>query len=211
MAVSTIDAEQVIAGVSNALRSFICASVPRIASEAAVTFDSPAKLDSENENKLALYLYQMELNPELRNTSPALSAVQSNPSSLASLTLTPAPLAVDLLYMLVVYGQSAEYEQMIAGSIVNLLDRSGRIPSDFIGPALRASGNSGLAIVPQPASIHVLRDLWAAFPNKAYHLTKLYSISPVRLPAPTSVSADMTVNVNPVGATVTDPPPKAVG
>lgn len=211
MVVSTIDAEQVITSVSNALRGFICANVPRIASEAAVTFDSPAKIDSENENRLALYLYQIELNPALRNVAPALSPVQSNPSSLASLTLTQAPLAVDLLYMLVVYGQSAEYEQMIAGSIVDLLDRNGRIPTDFLNPALRSSGNGDLAIVPQPTSIHALRDLWAAFPNKAYHMTKLYTISPVRLPARTSASADMVMEANPIGMTVTDPPPKAAG
>ncbi len=202
------DPEQVIAGVSNALRNLICAYVPRVASEESVMFDSPAAYDGTGENRLSLYLYQIEINPELRNAPPTLSADRSGPD-VASLALTPAPLAVDLLYMLTVYGKSPDYEQMIAGSVVGLLDRCGRIPADFITQPLRDSGNSKLAVVPQPATIHMLRDLWAGFPNKPYHLTKLYTVSPVRLPAPTQL-VDVVLTAN-VGATITNrqtPPPR---
>jgi hypothetical protein len=208
MANPPTDPEQVIAGVSNALRSFICAYVPRVASEEAVMFDSPAAWEGANENRLSLYLYQIEINPELRNAPATLSADVSGPN-LASLALTPAPLAVDLLYMLVVFGQSYDYEQMIAGSVVSLLDRCGRIPSDFITQPLRDSGNSKLAVIPQPATIHMLRDLWAGFPNKPYHLTKLYTVSPVRLPAPTQ-SVDVVLTSN-IGSAITNrqtPPPR---
>jgi hypothetical protein len=202
------DPEQVIAGVSNALRSFICTYVPRVASEEAVMFDSPAAWEGANENRLSLYLYQIEINPELRNAPPTLSADESRPN-LASLALTPAPLAVDLLYMLVVFGQSYDYEQMIAGSVVSLLDRCGCIPSDFITQPLRDSGNSKLAVIPQPATIHMLRDLWAGFPNKPYHLTKLYTVSPVRLPAPTqSVDVVLTANVGGIITNRQTPPPR---
>ncbi|TAM54771.1 MAG: DUF4255 domain-containing protein [Paraburkholderia sp.] len=197
-----IDPEQVIAGVSNALRNLICAYVPRVATEEAIMFDSPAAFDSINENRLSLYLYQIEINPELRNAPPTVSAEQEG-ANLGSLTLTPAPLAVDLLYMLVVYGQSYEYEQMIAGSVVGLLDRCGRIPSDFITQTLKDSDNARLAVVPQPATIHMLRDLWAGFPNRAYHLTKLYTVSPVHLPAP-SVPVDLVLKSE-IGAVITNP------
>jgi len=163
-------------------------------------FDSPAAWEGANENRLSLYLYQIEINPELRNAPPSLSADSSSPS-LASLSLTPAPLAVDLLYMVVVFGQSYEYEQMIAGSVVGLLDRCGRIPSDFITQPLKDSGNTKLAVIPKPATIHMLRDLWAGFPNKPYHLTKLYTVSPVRLPAP-SRSVDVVLTSN-IGALIT--------
>lgn len=171
-------------------------------------FDSPAAWEGSNENRLSLYLYQIEINPELRNAPPTLSADQSSPN-LASLALTPAPLAVDLLYMLVVFGQSYDYEQMIAGSVVSLLDRCGCIPSDFITQPLRDSGNAKLAVIPQPATIHMLRDLWAGFPNKPYHLTKLYTVSPVRLPAPTQL-VDVVLTAN-VGGTIINrqtPPPR---
>ncbi|HVW51131.1 MAG TPA: DUF4255 domain-containing protein [Trinickia sp.] len=183
MPTPSIDPEQVIAGVSNALRSFICAYVPRLASEDTVVFDSPGAPEAVSENKLLLYLYQIEINPELRNAPPTVSAEQGD-SSMASLVLTPAPLAVDLLYMAVIFGQSPEYEQMIGGSVVGLLDRCGCIPPEFITQTLRDSDNAKLAVIPQPATIHMLRDLWAGFPNKAYHLTKLYTVSPVRLPSP---------------------------
>lgn len=209
MPTSPVSSEQVISGVSNALRGFICAYVPRLESEESITFDAPDALDGTNENRLSLYLYQIELNPELRNAPAMLSAEQGFPTVSATLALTPAPLAVDLFYMLVVFGQSYEYEQMLAGSVVNLLDRCGRIPDDFISQSLRDSGNSNLNVVPQPATNHMLRDLWAWFPNKAYHLTKLYSISPVRLPAPASTPVDVVLEVNPVHTTVTNPKAEA--
>jgi hypothetical protein len=152
-----------------------------------------------------LYLYQIEVNPELRNAPATLTALQSSPTSLGTLLLTPPPLAVDLTYMLVVYGQSAQYEQMIAGSVAGLLDRCGRVPSDFISQLLLDSGNGVLNVIPQPATIHMLRDLWAGFPNKAYHLTKLYTVSPVRLPAPTREPVDVVLQVDVHEPTVTNP------
>jgi hypothetical protein len=204
MQIPQIDADLVITSVSNALRNFICGYIPQLASEHAVTFDSPAEFDGAGEDRLSLYLYQIAVNPELRNAPPTLSAEQMNPQSLASFALTPAPLAVDLLYMLVVYGRSSEYEQKIAGSLVGLLDRCGRIPAEFVDhdSVLVQTGNVRLAVVPQPATIHMLRDLWAGFPNKSYHMTKLYTVSPVRLPAPEKVPVDLVVEVNPINASV---------
>lgn len=195
------DPEQVIAGVSNALSSFVCANVQRLSSEDSVKFDSPAGFDGNNENRLLLYLYQIEINPELRNDGPSISSNRNNPGT-STLVLTPAPLAVDLLYMAVVFGQTYEYEQMIAASVVGLLDRCGRIPTEFT-KGLKDSGNEKLAVIPQPATIHMLRDLWAGFPNKEYHLTKLYTISPVFLPAP-SQTVDVALSTN-IGAKIINP------
>lgn len=178
------DPQEVVISVSHALRRFICACVPLLAADSSVTFESPAQIDQSNANLLSLCLYQLELNPAMRNAPSTLSAEWSDPRSLASLVETPAPLAVDLLYLVVIYGVSPDFEQMIASSVAGLLDRCGRIPSNFISQSLIDSGNSVLNVIPQPATIHMLRDLWAGFPNKAYHLTKLYMVSPVRLPAP---------------------------
>ena len=184
------DSGDVIGRVSEAFRSFICKYVPEVSSEPSVIFDSPAAYEGANEDRISLYLYQIELNPELRN-APGSLAIEPGTSGAVAYR---APLAVDLLYMLVVYGRSSEFEQKIAASVVNLLDRCGCIPPEFVtSPALTNSGNSKLWVVPQQATIHTLRDLWAGFPNKAYHLTKLYTISPVRLPPPKGEHVDVTL------------------
>lgn len=155
-------------------------------------FDSPAAYDGANEDRLSLYLYQIEINPELRNVPETLAIERGSTGA----TAYPAPLAVDLLYMLVAYGKSYEQEQVIAADVVGLLDRCGCIPAEFVtSPMLTNSGNSKLWVVPQPATIHTLRDLWAGFPNKAYHLTKLYTISPVRLPPPSGKPVDVVLGV----------------
>lgn len=200
-----IGPDQIIAGVSLALASFLCDRIPLIGTDPMHLIDSPADYSGCNENRILLYLYQIEFNPELRNTPATLTAQLSPPATLGALVLTPPPLAVDLTYMLVVYGQSVQYEQMIAGSVAGLLDRCGRVPSDLISKPLEESGNGVLNVIPQPATIHMLRDLWAGFPNKAYHLTKLYTISPVRLPAPTREPVDMVWQVDVHEPTVTYP------
>jgi hypothetical protein len=196
MAVVNFGPDQIVASVSCALASFICNNIPLIGSDPTHLIDSPAAYDGSNENRILLYLYQIEFNPELRNTPATITAQQSPPTSLGTLVSAPPPLAVDLTYMLVVYGQSVQYEQMIAGSVAGLLDRCGRVPSDFISKPLEECGNGVLNVIPQPATIHMLRDLWAGFPNKAYHLTKLYTVSPVRLPAPSREPVEVVLQVD---------------
>jgi hypothetical protein len=198
----------VIGKISEALRNFICARVPDVSTEASIMFDSPAAYDGANEDRVSLYLYQIELNPELRNAPETLSIEQGSRGAIAY----PAPLAVDLMYMLVAYGKSSEQEQVIAANIVGLLDRCGCIPAEFVtSPTLTNSGNSQLWVVPQPATIHTLRDLWAGFPNKAYHLTKLYTISPVRLPAVGGRPVDVVLGVEVDAGVKRDPDrPQAV-
>jgi hypothetical protein len=192
----TADQTSVIPRVSASLRSLICAYVPLLASEADVVFDSPGDLDGSKENRLSLYLYQIELNPYLRNSPPMLSVEQGEPARLASLTSRPAPLAVDLMYMAVSFGKTAEIEQIIASGVVNILDTCGYLPREYVDPMLEETGNGRLKIIPQSSSIHVLRDLWAAFPQKSYHLTKLYTVSDVRIPSPSKFSADMMVEMH---------------
>jgi hypothetical protein len=192
MLTNSPDSGAVVVNVSEVLRSFICKNVPELYSENSVMFDSPAAYEGANEDRISLYLYQIELNPELRNAPDTLSIERGGSGA----TAYPAPLAVDLLYMVVAYGKSFEQEQVIAANVAGLLDRCGCIPAEFVtSPTLMNSGNSKLWVVPQPATIHTLRDLWAGFPNKAYHLTKLYTVSPVRLPARKGKPVDVVLGV----------------
>jgi len=186
----TLDRTTIIPSVSESLRRFISAHVPLL-TEATISLDSPADWEETKQNSASLYLYQIEINPYLRNTSASIVAMQASRDHASPLVSKPAPLALDLTYMVVAYGTSGEKEQIIANGLANLLDTCGRIPSEYLMATLQQSGNESLAVIPEGSTIHELRDLWAAFTPKTYHLTRLYKVPAVRIPSPIEVPVDL--------------------
>lgn len=185
----------VIPSVSEALRHLICANVPFL-SDGTITFDSPADWDGAKENSISLYLHNVGISPFLRNAPPSIGLQQGSPDRQFSLISVPAPLVLDLTYMIVAYGSSGENEQLIANALASILDTCGHIPDEYVSATLRASGNDSLAVIPEFASIHEIRDLWAAFSPKTYHLTRLYRIPSVRIPSNVESVVDVVAQIN---------------
>ncbi len=175
----TNDSGQVVRWVSESLRSLVRNNIPLLSAESAVVFDSPAEIEAVGENKLSLYLYQIEHNVWLRNLPPSLSGRQLQPPRTQ---VTPAPMVVDLVYMLVPYAKSAETELVLADQLLRLFHDIPILQGPLLHPGLRQTGNERIDIVPRDNSIEALRDLWAGFSGKSYKLTKLYMLSPVRIP-----------------------------
>lgn len=200
---SVVNPGLIVPSVSESLKRFVCANVPLL-SEGLVAFDSPADWEHTKENSLLIYLYQVDVNPYLRNMPDRIVLNQSLGDHPFSLTAVPAPLVLDLTYMMVAYGSTGEMEQMIAGALINLLDTCGYIPDAYLMPTLRVSGNDLLSVVPDATSIHELRDLWSAFSQKGYHLTKVYKVPSVRIPSSVAMPVDMVVHADmvahPLGA-----------
>lgn len=190
-------ANNIIPSVSDALGKFICANVPL--SEGSLSFDSPAEWDGGKQDSVSLYLYNIEIDPYLRNMPARIEFKQGSPDHGFSLTSVPAPLVLNLTYMVVAYGSSGHNEQKIANGLARLLDTCGRIPEKYLPPTLTETGNCSLAVVPEAASIHELRDLWAAFSPKTYHLTRIYKVPAVRIPSSIEESVDMVKQIN-IGA-----------
>lgn len=186
------DSGQVVRWVSESLRSLVREHIPKLSSESAVVFDSPAEIDATGENKLSLYLYQIDHNIWLRNLPPTLSRSQSSASSNKA-QVNPAPMAVDLTYVMVPYGKSADLELVLADELMRLFHNIPVLQGQLLHPGLRQTGNERIDIVPRDCSIELLRDLWATFNGKPYKLTKLYIASPVRIPSRLPFDTDVVV------------------
>lgn len=189
------DNGQVVRWVSESLRSLVRDHVPQLSSESSVVFESPAEIEAQGENKLSLYLYQIEHNAWLRNLPPTLSHRQRLPGR-PTVQVTPAPLVVDLIYMLVPYAKSAEMELVLADELLRLFHDIPVLQGPLLHPGLRQAGNERIDIVPRDSSIDALRDLWAGFSGKSYKLTKLYMLSPVRIPARRPFNTDMVIQTD---------------
>lgn len=189
-----IDSGHVIRAVSESLRRLIRSEVSELRAESAVVFESPAEIDSQGENKLSLYLYQMAVNPYLRNLPGTLTRQAGRGPGPVSLRAVPPPLVVNLVYIMVPYAKSAELELVLADKLAGLFHDVGALAGPLLDPVLRATGNTTLSIVPEPMTMDSVRNLWAAFPGKPYKLTQVYLVSPVRIPAGRDASADMTTD-----------------
>jgi hypothetical protein len=56
---------------------------------------------------------------------------------------------------------------------------------------LKRTGNDLIQIVPELDTSEQLRNIWTLFPNKTYRLTKLYTLSPVRIPSTLALDTEM--------------------
>jgi hypothetical protein len=177
-----VDSGRVIRAVSESLRALIRAKIPALASESAVVFESPAEIDAEGETKLSLYLYQADTNAFLRNLPPVLTR-RAGTLGPVSLQVTPPPLVLDLMYLMVPYAKSAELELVLVDQLVQLFHDFPSLQGEWLQPVLRETGNDTIPIVPDAVSIDTLRHIWAGFQNKSYKLTKVYLLSPVRIPS----------------------------
>jgi hypothetical protein len=142
-------------------------------------------------------LYLVEPNASLRNLPGTIVMPQNGGAAREKLVRPvavdwePPPAVVDLHYMVVPYAQSAELELQLADCLIRALDRRGVIPEAYLDKELRNAGNTSMRVIPEPASIHTLRDLWSSFPQKMFRLTRLYSISPVFVPVAVPASASL--------------------
>jgi Pvc16 N-terminal domain len=168
-----------------------------------ITFNSPAEFEGADETRLLLYLYQVETNAYLRNLPGTIepppscdSQSQEQENVLPARELIPPPIVVDLHYMAVPYAMSGEFELEIVNGLVRALDRCGTIADEYLDDGLKKSGNVSLHVVPEFTSTHVLRDLWASLPQKAFRLTKLYAVTPVRIPIGDPVSVYLPEKLN---------------
>ncbi|RKP46839.1 DUF4255 domain-containing protein [Trinickia fusca] len=186
-----IDGGQVLRAVSESLRRMIRHHIPELEPESAVVFDSPGEIESQDETKLSLYLYQTEINPYLRNSPPALTRRAATHLEGTALVVVPPPLVVDLIYLMVPYARSAELELVLVDKLIQLFHDVGAISGEWLSPVLKTSGNDAIQIVPEYDTSERLRNIWAGFPNKTYKLTKLYTVSPVRIPAAFAMRTDM--------------------
>lgn len=184
------DSGQVLRCVSESLRSLIRAHIPELHAESAVVFDSPAEIEGHSETKLSLYLYQLEINPYLRNLAPTVTR-EAGTHGPNSLQIIEPPLVADLLYMMVPYARSAELELVLVDKLVRLFHNVPALMGPWLHPSLRAAGNESIPIVPDFASFERLHNMWSGFPGKSYKLTKLYTLSPVRIPSDRQTSVQM--------------------
>ncbi|HEY9596110.1 MAG TPA: DUF4255 domain-containing protein [Cyanophyceae cyanobacterium] len=138
------------------------------------------------ETGVNLYLYQVITNPALQNIDSTPFRSKGNPTKRQS--------ALDLYYMLSVYGNDAELEpQRLLGSIVRTLNDLRYVTSDMIrdteaDPTFRFLIDANLServqqvnIVPMDLNLEELSKAWSVFFQTPYFLSVVYKLTVVTI------------------------------
>lgn len=160
----------VIRAVSLALRDILWEEFtadssiqPIVGSKQAIVFSNPTETAQQPSNRLSLWLYQVTENEYLKN-QPVGRANGAN-------TIRPAPMAVDLHYLVTPFAPSGELDHLLLGKTIQVLYDSAttllRIPADNIAEELR--------IIFARLTLEELTRVWEAL-QEAYRLSVGYKV-----------------------------------
>jgi hypothetical protein len=146
--------------------------------------DINVNLDLSNEaisgNGVSLFLYSVSENPYLKNQEFSVKT---------STKLVPAPVVLDLYYLIVPFSSAPdknaarETEQMILGAVIRTLYDNSIINGPQLGESLIESGNTELKIIPNGLSLDQMNYLWSIIRHTSYRVSLSYLVTPLKLPS----------------------------
>ena len=152
---------------------------PLIANGDEVALRSPKEVSNGDDVRLTLYLYRVAENGELRNQRR--QAVANAPDR-----LQPAPLALDLYYLLTAHpsvGSSQETsrtraQHLILGRAMQILQDNAVLRStDLFDTSLAADRELHLSVYPE--RLEDVTSIWNTFADKPYEPSVAYIVGPV--------------------------------
>lgn len=173
----------VLRDVSTSLGALIRAQVfVETPGDVDVEFHSPGTEDPVKQGRrplILVYLYRVAENPFLRNAPAELVRTPQG------FVRQAAPVAVDLLYLMVAYAQNPETELILIDGLKRLFADVPALEGDALKGGLREAGNARIGLAPDDLTLDQIHQVWASFPNKGYRLSLFYIASPVRIPRAT--------------------------
>ena len=137
--------------------------------------------------RLSVYLYRVEPSAELRN---APRRVEDAPGDGDPTAVTPAPLALDLHYLLTAYpsgssgggtgggttGDTWDQHRVLGWAVGTLADNPTLREDDLVGSL---AGDPPIHVTPETTRFEEVVDVWSTFPDRPYQPSVGYVLSPV--------------------------------
>jgi len=161
--------EAAIADASDSLLKLLRERLTGLVASDHVTLASPAEIELDTSPWLAVFLYHVALNADLRNLEP---------ERLDAGHVRPAPTALDLLYLLVPYAQKREDEQKILGRAIQALAADPVLRGSWLQGSL-AGSDAQIRVAPHRLTLEEQSRLWNTFANRAFKLSVCYELTPV--------------------------------
>mgnify|MGYP005850104203 CR=1 FL=1 len=149
---------------------------PEFKFDNAITFDSPADIDSSSLTtaQVSIFLYQVVENSFLKNNDRELTVNE---------TLKHRPLYLDLYYLFTPYASNRDKEHSILERIMTTFHDDAVIEEPDLQGNLVKTGNPKIRAISHSFSFEEINKLWERFPNKPFKLSLAYMLTPVKIPA----------------------------
>lgn len=148
--------------------------ISEIPDENSIVFDSPADLEQSDKTRLSVFLYQVVVNPFLRN-------IESEPVGLDK--LRPIPLTLDLYYIFTPYAKERETELLLLEKVMQTTYDNPVLRGEQLMGSLKNSINNEIRITPNNLTFEEINKLWERFPNKPFKLSASFILTPVKIPS----------------------------
>ena len=137
--------------------------------------------------RLSVYLYRVEPSGELRNSPRRVAEVAEDEDRT---TVTPAPLALDLHYLLTAYpsgssgggagggttGDTWDQHRVLGWAVGTLSDHPVLQDDDLVGSL---AGDPPIHVTPEITRFDEVIDVWSTFPDRPFQPSVGYVLSPV--------------------------------
>lgn len=180
-----------IADVGETLTELLRDKMEGFIDRMSIVLFSPGEIDSNDDIRLSLFLYQVLENVHLRNQEMHVR----NPK-----TLTFPPVALELYYLLTSHASSAEQdktarsleEHTVLGKAIEILSDNSILRGSVLKGNL--NNNEELHITITSLGFEDLAHIWTTFPNKPFRPSVCYVVTPVRIDSEREIGVQRVVS-----------------
>lgn len=164
----------ILRDIGDSLRELFSSSIDELRAVDAIRFDSPGEMSEDAATRLSIFLYQISINPHLRNEEGM---------AIGERQIRHPHLPVDLNYIFTVYAKQRETELNITEQLARVMYDNSVLKGDLLKGNLLEQFNTEIYVVPVNLSLDDLNKLWGTFLNKPFKLSLCYQLTPVMLPS----------------------------
>lgn len=157
------------------LRDNMQGLIPR---KESIVMASPGEIESNDDVRLSLFLYQVLENTHLKNQQMQIKD---------STTLTFPPIALDLYYMLTSYPSGTQditertrEEHSVLGRVIQIINDNSKLNRSFLKGSL-ATNDYEIHVTLSPLSLDDMTKMWTTFPGKPFRSSVCCLVTPVMI------------------------------
>ena len=143
-----------------------------IDSEADITLESPAGLQTDDSKKMSLYLYRIVENQFLKNQE----IPNNNPKKIES-----NPLAIDLFYLITPATDYREQDHLLIGKVMQVFHDHAVVRGSILRGDALAGSEVQLRLLFYSLPFEEIIQLWQSFSEKSFNLSVCYQVTPIRI------------------------------
>ena len=156
---------------------------PTLVSPDNIELESPNKAGDESVRRVSLFLFKVEENPHLKNQER---------HRMDHTKLKPAPLSLDLYYLITPFANDRSDEHLILGKVMQIVYDHAIIRVPVLRGDLEGSDDE-FRVTLFSLPFEEMFQLWQSFSERSFNLSVCYKVTPVEIDSTREIDANRVV------------------